>query len=437
VIAVAIVAGRRAGAEPQGRCVVVAELNDVVNSGTAGHLMAAVAVAEQRGCAALLVVIDTPGGTLDATRAIVQSFLAAPVPVVTYVAPAGARAGSAGMFITLAGHVAAMAPGSNIGAAHPVMLGGQDAKQGGGEHMARKVENDTAAFARAIAEKRKRNVAWAEAAVRDSVSMTAEEAAEQRVIDVVAPDRRALLRELDGREVALDGTTVVLATHDAELIRHQMTIQQRLLAVLGNPNLVYALMMIGMLGILIEFYNPGGFVAGAVGGLSLLLAAIGLNALPVTWGGIALIVIALALFAAELWVTSYGLLSVGGLGALLLGSALLLDRSDPNFFADASVQLSWGVVLPLAFVLAGATGLIATRAARARRAAPVTGREALIGAPGVAVGPIDERGGDVLVLGERWAAVSDAPIDPGKPVRVVARRGLTLAVTSIEREEAR
>jgi membrane-bound serine protease (ClpP class) len=188
---------------------------------------------------------------------------------------------------------------------------------------------------------------------------------------------------------------------------------------------------------LIEFYKPGGFVAGAVGGLSLLLAAIGLNALPVTWGGIALIVIALALFAAELWVTSYGLLSVGGLGALLLGSALLLDRSDPNFFADASVQLSWGVVLPLAFVLAGATGLIATRAARARRAAPVTGREALIGAPGVAVGPIDERGGDVLVLGERWAAVSDAPIDPGKPVRVVARRGLTLAVTSIEREEAR
>jgi membrane-bound serine protease (ClpP class) len=428
LLAALVALGTPAGAGPTGRCVLVAELGDVVNSGTAAHLVDGVAAAERRGCDVFLVVVDTPGGMLDATRVIVQTFLTAPVPVVTYVAPAGARAGSAGMFITLAGHVAAMAPGSNIGAAHPVMLGGGDPERGGGEHMARKVENDTAAFARAIAERRERNVAWAEAAVRDSASATAVEAEEQRVIDLVAPSRRALLEALDGRELQLESRRVVLSTRDAELVVHAMTIQQRVLAVLGNPNLTYALLMIGLLGLMIEFYNPGGVIGGLVGGLSLLLAAIGLNALPVTWGGIALIAVALALFAAELWVTSYGLLTLGGLGALLLGSGLLLDRGDPDFFADASVRLSWGVVLPLAAVIASATGLLASRAAKARKAPPATGREALIGAAGFAAEPIDSHGGNVSVLGERWAAVSDQLIETGAPIRVIGLKGLTLEV---------
>jgi membrane-bound serine protease (ClpP class) len=435
ILVAAPVAGvDRAAAEPA-RCVLVAELDDIVNSGSAGYLTSAVEATGQRGCEALLVVIDTPGGTLDATRQIVQSFLAAPVPVVTFVAPSGARAGSAGMFITLAGHVAAMAPGSNIGAAHPVMLSGEDPDKAGGKQLARKVENDAAAFARAIAEKRKRNVAWAEAAVRESSSLTAVEAEEQRVIDLSAPSRRTLLEQLDGRSVELDTGTVVLRTRGAELVPHDKTIRQRLLAVLGNPNLTYALLMIGLLGLMIEFYNPGGIVAGVIGGTALLLAAIGLNALPVQWGGVVLLVVALGLFAAELWVTSYGLLTLAGLGALLLGSGLLLDRSDPDFFADASVRLSWGVVLPLVGVVAGATGLLAWRNARSRRAPPTTGREALIGARGVALEPIDARGGVVRVQGERWAATSSQPIEADTPIRVIALQGLTLAVARADRKE--
>lgn len=415
----------RAEAAP---CAVVAELDDVVNAGTAGYLEDALAAADAQGCQALVVLVDTPGGTLDATRTIVQSFLTAPLPVITYVHPAGARAGSAGMFITLAGHVAAMTPGSNIGAAHPVMGTGQDPEEGGREQLAKKIVNDTAAFARAIAEKRRRNVEWAEAAVRDSLSQTATEAEQSGVIDLLAPSPRALLDSVHGRSVELDGRRVTLDTRGAELRPHAMSIQQRVLAVLGNPNVTYVLLMIGLLGIMMELYNPGIIVGGVVGGLCLLLAAVGLNALPVHWGGIVLLLVAVGLFVAELFVTSYGLLAAAGVGALLLGSALLFDRSDPDFFADASVRLSWGVVAPLAGVVGIAAGGLAWRAAQLRKRAPQVGREALVGAPGVALSAIDAGGGSVRVHGERWHATSDQPIEAGAAVRVVRSEGLTVAV---------
>ncbi len=416
-----------AGSSP---CVLYAELNGIVNAGTLNYLRSAVLATQSRGCQALLVVIDTPGGTLDATREIVREFLGAKVPIITYVAPAGAHAGSAGMFITLAGHIAAMAPGTNIGAAHPVFAGGQDPEESGGSELARKLENDTAAFARAIAEKRERNVSWSEAAVRKSSSYTAHEAKRDNVIDHVAPSTRELLSTVSGETVALNGRSVRLTTTDAALVHFEMTIQQRVLAVLGNPNLAYLLLMGGLMLILIEFYAPGGFVAGALGAGALLLAAIGLNMLPVNVGGVVLLVIAVGLFVAEFYVTSFGLLALTGLVALLLGSALLLDESDPSFFADASVRLSWGLVIPLALLLAFATFALAWRGRQLR----VSGQrptDELIGIEGVTLTELREQGGQVRALGERWHAVSKAALGPGVRVRVVGRKGLTLTVVPV------
>jgi membrane-bound serine protease (ClpP class) len=413
---------------PRAGCVLRADLDGVVNGGSADYLASAVEAAAESRCQALLVVIDTPGGMLDATRQIVRSFLEAPVPVITFVAPSGARAGSAGVFITMAGHVAAMAPGTNIGAAHPVVGTGQDPEEAAGEHMAKKVENDAAAFARTIAELRGRNAEWAEKAVRESVSATANEAVRDDVVDLIASSPLELLDALDGRTVQVGGEPFRLATAGAEIRTHEMTIQQRVLTALGDPNLAYLLMMLGFLGIVMELYQPGLIVPGVVGAFALVLAAIGLNALPVNLGGVLLIVAGMGLLVAELFVVSYGLLTLGGLASLVLGAALLIDRSDPDFFADPDVRLHWGAVLPLALVVTSAVALLAWRAGRLRARPITTGAEGLVGAEGLTLGRVDPDRGWVHVHGERWQARAPVALEAGTRIRVVSVSGLVLVV---------
>lgn len=403
-------------------------LDGVVNEAAATYLERAVEAAERGPCNVVLVVIDTPGGALEATRSIAKAFLGATVPVVSFVYPSGARAGSAGLFVSEAAHVAAMAPGTNIGAAHPVTITGQDPEQAGGKQLAQKIENDAAAFARAIGERRGRNVEWLEKAVTASAAITAQEAVDLRVIDLVASSVPDLLKKLDGRSVSVAGDEVRLETSGVSVVSFERTVRERVLSVLGHPNVAYALLMLGALGLMFEFYHPGLLVPAGVGLFSLLLAAIGLNMLPVHLGAIALLAVAVALFVAEMYLTSFGLLTAAGIVALLLGSSLLIDRTSPEFFAEPSVRVSWGLVVPLGLVMAGLAGMFAWQAARLRRVPPRTGSEGLIGERAEAATSIDNRQGWVRVHGERWRAQSSKVVAEGSTVRVVARRGLTLLV---------
>jgi membrane-bound serine protease (ClpP class) len=410
------------------RCVMRVELDGlIVNAGTAAYLDGALDEAARQRCGALLVVLDTPGGDLEATRRIVQSFLGAPVPVIVYVSPAGARAGSAGMFITMAAHVAAMTPASTVGAAHPVLATGRDPDEAG-EELGRKVVSDVSALARAIAVERGRNADWAELAVRESRSATAAEALELEVIDRVAPSESALLAAIDGEEIHVRGRSVSLRTAGVATVAFEMTAKQRLLATLGNPNLAFLLLMIGLLGLLIELSSPGLFVPGIVGGIALLLGAIGLNVLPVHFGAVVLIVAGVGLLAAELYVTSYGLLAASGIAAIAGGAVLLVDPGDLTFFADASVRVSWGVLLPTILALAAALGLLAWRARRVSRMPPSTGAEGLVGGQAKTLSSIDASGGRVSIGGESWAARSRSPIPAGRDVRVREVHGLELEV---------
>jgi membrane-bound serine protease (ClpP class) len=370
---------------------------------------------------------------LEETRRIVRAFLDADVPVIVYVSPAAARAGSAGALITMSAHVAAMAPGSNIGAAHPVVGAAGDDPEAAGEELARKVENDVASLARAIAIERDRNVEWAEAAVRESVSATASEAFELGVIDLVIEPESRLLDALDGTSVRLaSGEDVVLNTRDASSMEHEMTIQERVLTTLGDPNLAYALVMLGMIAIAFEFFQPGFGVAGGIGALLLVLGAIGLNMLPVRVGAVLLLVAALALFIAEMYVTSFGFLALAGVGCLFVGGALLVDRTHPELFADTDVTVSWGVVVPLALVLGVAAMALGVSLARVRRRSSPTGLEGLLHAKGVVIRATGAEGKDgvVLVNGERWQAISDEPLRASTPIRVIDIRGLILHVES-------
>lgn len=432
---VVICAGWVAPSRPEASsssCVVRATIAGIVTSATADYLEEA--ITDAAGCEALLLVVDTPGGAMAATRRIVQRLLTSPVPVITFVSPSGARAGSAGMFIVIAGHVAAMAPGSNIGAAHPVLSTGADPDEVG-EEMARKVENDAAALARAVAQQRGRNADWVEDAVRKSLSATAHEAAEGGVIDLVAPSQATLLAELDGRVVTVAERPRRLSLAAPRIIDDTMSLPQRVRVVLGNPTLVYVLFLLGLLGLVMELYHPGMLVPGAVGALALLLAAVGLDLLPVNAGAVVLVVVGAGLLVAELFVTSYGALTVVGFGLVVLGSMFLLDRSDPDFFADPSVRLSWGAVIPLAAVLTATVVALGWRARSIRRRRAATGAEAMIGARALAVSEIGPSEGHVRVAGERWSAVSKRPIPAGAKVDVVKLEGLKLVVEPSDEED--
>jgi membrane-bound serine protease (ClpP class) len=402
--------------------VYAAEVDSIIHPVSAEFMVEAIREADAAGAAALVFTLRTPGGLVDSTRDIVTAMLASKTPVVVFVGPAGARAASAGFILTIAADVAAMAPGTHIGAAHPVSAGGEPTD----ETMAKKAAEDLSAYARTIASTRQRNVALSEAAVNDSRAFTETEALEASppLIDLVAADVPELLSRLDGRTVRrFDGTTTVLETSGATVIPLEMTFRQRLLSTIANPNIAYLLLSLGMLGLTIELWNPGGIFPGVVGGLSLLLAAFALQLLPVNYVGVLLIALGLGLLVLEVMVTSFGLLTIGGAISLLFGTLLLVDSTTPG------LQLSLGFVLPLVATLAGITLLLVRLGVKAQRQPPATGEEAMVGLPGVAVTAIEPGSpGQVKTRGEIWQAVANEPVPPGAHIRVVGMDGLTLTV---------
>ena len=374
-----------------------------------------------------VLVLDTPGGTDTSMRRIVQAILGAPVPVVVYVAPQGARAGSAGMFLLLAAHVAAMAPGTNVGAAHPVGAGGEEIEG----TLGAKLTNDAATFARSLAETRGRNADWAEEAVRSSLSITAREAVSMGVADLVATDLDDLLQQLDGRRVTTAAGEVVLDLGFVPRERIPMTLPERLLHVLIDPNIAYLLMSIGMLAIVVELYHPGIGAPGMVGAICLILAFIAFENLPLNWGGIALIVLALVLFILDIKVSGY-VLSIGGAIAFVLGSLILFSPVGPRSPTMPVVRVSPWLIGTMTAATAGLFLVALSAGVRAQRLPVLVGSHTVIGAKGVAVSAL-EPVGVVQVLGEQWTAVAEGgSIAAGEAVEVVALEGNRLIVRRLQ-----
>ena len=410
-----------------GRCI----LTGTVDAGSAAYLAGCVEQAELAGYDALLVRIDTPGGSLESTRDIVRAFLGAEVPVLVWIGPSGARAGSAGVFLTLASHVAGMAPGTNIGAAHPVVgPTGQDPEEAGGKAMVEKVLNDTVAFAESIATQRGRNAAWAVEAVRDSASITADRAVEIDVVDVMASTEDGFLAAIDGRRIELPGGESVLRTAGARVAEIEPTTRQRLVHWLSNPSIAYLLFVIGGLGLAIELANPGMIVPGLLGAVCLILAMVAFSALPVEAGAIALLLVGIGLIVSEIFVAS-GLLGAVGVILLALGGILLVDRVDFEWFVEPSFGISLRVLIPTVLVLGGGALYLMLRAGQTRNAPQRAGDVGMIGEKGRVLDDVGPDGGEVFVHGERWRAISARPIAPGTTVVVRKVDGLTVTVEEL------
>jgi len=400
-------------------------INGAIGPATAGYVDRATKTAAADHAECLVVELDTPGGLLESTKQIVQAFYASSVPVVVYVAPSGANAGSAGCFITLAADVAAMAPNSSIGAAHPVELGGF----GGGENkpddiMTKKLENFAASYIEAIAEKRHRNVEWAKSAVRESASITAEKALELKVIEIIAKDLPELLRKIDGREV--NGRT--LRTADATVVRVPMVARERVFQVLWRPEIMFVLMLVTIYGIIGELSNPGAILPGVAGAIALILALYMASVLPISVAGLALILLAVALFVVDAFATTHGVLTAGGLIAFFLGALLLFEPAGPGF------RLSLTLIVPATVITAAFFLFVVGAGLRAQRLPRRVGREALIGRTAAALTPISADRGKIFVEGEYWNARSDTPIEPGRPIEIVGMSGLTLQVKPKKQE---
>jgi membrane-bound serine protease (ClpP class) len=421
------------GKEPP-RVLLIRLEDQIIQPVTARFVTRALRQAEDMNARCLIIELDTPGGLLESTRRIVKDILQAEVPVVVYVAPRGARAGSAGVFITLAAHVAVMAPGTNIGAAHPVSLGGEpeplpwagrEENKNKGERgpLMEKLTNDTVAWARSLASERHHNADWAARAVKESISAPAEEALAEKVIDCIASDETDLLRRLDGRQIALARRNVVLLTDGAVIEREEMSFSERVLSALANPNLAYLLLLVGFSGLLFEITHPGSWIPGILGLVCLALAFFALQMLPINQAGLALVVLGLLLLLLEVKVHSLGFLALAGLICLLLGSFMLIE---PNHGVE---RVSWVVMVPASTATALILLFLAGNVVRAHQAPVRTGKEALLGAVGVCRSGIPPFGqGWVFVQGELWKAHSDQRLDTGDRVRVVRCLGLTLEV---------
>ncbi|NII28409.1 nodulation protein NfeD [Pseudoflavitalea sp. X16] len=404
--------------------VISLKIDGAINPVVADYIRDGIQKAKEEKATCLLIHLNTPGGLLQSTRIIVSSMLESPVPVIVYVAPGGAHAGSAGAFITLAAHVAAMAPGTNIGAAHPVSF-----QPSTDSIMNAKGTNDAAAFIRAIAEKRNRNVQWAEDAVRNSVSITEKEALQKGVIDLIAFHEEDLLDQVHGKQVELVATTVTLHTKDARIVPYSMSFIERILNVLSDPSIAYIMMLLGLYGIMFELYNPGAILPGVIGIISLILSFYSMHTLPINYAGLALIIFAIILFILEIKITSHGVLGIGAVVSLLLGSLMLIRSQSSLEFVRISriVIIAFTVTTTLFFLFVVGMGL------RAQRAKVVTGLEGLVGAIAYALDILDPAG-TVMFQGEVWNAVSlTGRIDKGDKVRVREMRNLTLYV---ERTEA-
>jgi len=403
--------------------VATVQIDGVISPVTLRLVETALARAQTDRAQALVIQLDTPGGLERSMRAICQRLLNAEIPVIVWVGPTGARAASAGVFITLAAHVAAMAPATNIGAAHPVAVGG-----GVDKESMRKIENDAAAFVRTIALERGRNADWAEKAVRQSVSITEREAVKLGVVDLIADSIPDLLAKVDGRTVKTAKGTVTLATKYAVAKPIEIGVRDRFLNIITDPNVAYVLMMLGTLGLIFELSNPGAVLPGVIGGISLILAFFAFQSLPINFAGMLLILFAIVLFIAEVKVVSHGVLAIGGVVAMALGSLMLYDEPESGF------RVSWLVIIPTVAVTAGIFLLALTAGVRAFARRPQLGAEALIGAAGSAAGPLTPEG-QIKLQGEIWRAVADRPVPDGAPVRVVGVDGLTLRVVAAEAAE--
>ncbi len=377
----------------------------------------AIDLSVQDSAEALVIELNTPGGLDESMRTITRKILNSEVPVIVYVSPAGSRAASAGVFITLSAHVAAMTPGTNIGAAHPVSMGGQMDST-----MVEKVENDAAAYIRSIATRTGRNQEWAEESVRKSVSITESEALKLHVIDLVANDLRALLDSLDGRTVKLPSGERTLHTKDVEVNRVEISVRDRILEVIANPTIAYILLTLGMWGLFFELSNPGAIFPGIVGGICLILAFFGLQTLPINYAGLLLMILGLIFFVLEVKIVSYGALTIGGIVSMVLGSLLLFESPLPYMRASLVVIIMIAVATALFFLFA--LGF----AVRAHKRKVTTGRKGLEGEIGTARTDLNPEG-DVFVDGEIWKAEADQPIVKGEKVVVTKVEGLTLKVT--------
>jgi membrane-bound serine protease (ClpP class) len=400
------------------RIVDVAKVETAIQPISAEFIVQAIDRAERDGCQALVIMLDTPGGLDTSMRQIIKRILIAEVPVVVYVAPAGSRAASAGTFIAYAAHVAAMAPGTSIGAATPVNMGGTDIQK----DLARKVKNDAVSYIRSLAAQRGRNADWAEKAVREGGSLPENEALKLHVVDYVARDVDDLLRQMDGRKVLVAGVTRTLQTSGAEHRGVVPSWRQRLLGRVVDPNVSYILFILGFYGLLFELSNPGAILPGIVGGICILLALFAFQALPVNMTGVFLIFFAMLLFLVDVKVQSHGLLALGGIVSLVLGSLILMSGGEGEMRLSLSVILTVAVATVLFF------GFVIGAGYRALRKKPVTGREGLVGERGVALTELPSRGGRIFVHGEDWAADADERIEKGAPVIVDQVDGMRLRV---------
>jgi membrane-bound serine protease (ClpP class) len=411
-------AGLAADAEKESaKTVMTILVADPIGPGVAEFVEDALLKASGEKAAALVILLDTPGGAVESMRTIVQAMYASSVPVVVYVSPSGARAASAGVMITMAADIAVMAPGTNIGAAHPVGAGGKNIDDAMGE----KVLNDMVAFTKGIAERKGRNAQWAEKAVRESVSVTADEALKLKVVDLIAKDLDDLLTRIHGRQVPDKGK---LDVQGAKVVPIEPNLRTKILKLISDPNIAYILFMIGLAGLYFELSNPGAIFPGVIGAIALILAFFSFQTLPVNIAGILLIVLSVIFFILELKVTSFGLLSVAGVVSMVLGSLMLFKGAGPQF------QVAWSVLIPTVLTICGFFVAVVGLVVRAHVPLPSTGLEALIGEIGV-VKQAQGLEGKVLVHGEMWQARFSQPAAVGTKVQVEAVKGLVVTVKPV------
>ncbi|MGW8273132.1 MAG: NfeD family protein [Thermodesulfovibrionales bacterium] len=398
------------------RTVLVLTLSSVINPVAAEYVEKGLEKAKALNASLVVIELDTPGGLDTSMRSIIKAMTLSEIPVTVFISPSGARAASAGVFITMAAHVAAMSPGTNIGAAHPVGLGGKM-----DETMQEKVTNDAVAYLKSLAQKHGRNARWAEDAVRKSVSATETEAVRERVVDLLADDLDDLFAKINGRKVVTVSGEVSLETLNPRVVKYGLNFRMRLLSLITDPNIAYILMLLGFYGIFFELINPGAIFPGVLGGICLILAFYSFQTLPVNYAGILLILLGLIMFLLEIKIVSYGILTIGGVISIIIGSIMLFDTPGPF------IKLSLSVILPAAAVTALFFSVTIRLAYRAWKSKPVTGSEGLVGLEGVALSDVFPEG-MVLVHGEYWRARSDLPIRKGEGLIVEAVQGLTLKV---------
>lgn len=395
----------------------------VINPVTSEFILKSILKAEKEGFTAIIIELDTPGGLDTSMRSIIKAINGSSIPVIVYVAPSGARAASAGVFITMAAHVAAMAPGTNIGAAHPVGMGGKMDKT-----MVEKATNDAVAYIKSIAQRRGRNQKWAEDAVRKSVSITAQEALNKKVVDLIAENRDDLLAKLDGIEVETVSGKVMIKGKGATIVEGRMGTRLKILGMISDPNVAYILMLLGFYGLFFELTNPGAIFPGVIGGICLILAFYSFQTLPVNYAGLLLIILAIIMFVLEVKIASHGVLTIGGIVAMIIGSLMLFESPGPF------VKLSLALIIPAVLVTAAFFTITIGLAFKAWRRKPVTGTEGLVGLAGVAHTDIGEDG-MALVRGEYWQAFSDEPIARGDKIMVESVDGLKIKVKPLKKEE--